>query len=209
MLHCRLRLLMMPHHRIQTTFRIEPDLLKRFRHALLERETKMTPVIEKMIREWVHGYEFAGEHEAVNQVSQAREIASMPESPAAELPVAAPPVLSIQPEYAPSPADPSVHFVSVPSTTFLSPNPWTRILDVLEKKINRHFYDTWLKPTRYSHASGEVLFVRVPTAEFRHAGDKYADLIHEAIDALGLGFSDVKFVTPEDDSPTMPMRDDG
>jgi len=86
--------------------------------------------------------------------------------------------------------------MSVPSTT-LSPNPWARILDALEKKINRHSYDTWLKPTRYSHSSGGVLFVRVPTVEFRHAGDKYADLIQEAIDVLGLDFSDVKFVTPK------------
>ena len=88
--------------------------------------------------------------------------------------------------------------MSVPSTT-ISPNPWARILDALEKKINRHSYDTWLKPTRYSHSSGGILFVRVPTVEFRHAGDKYADLIQEAIDNLGLGFNDVKFVTPEDD----------
>ena len=80
----------------------------------------------------------------------------------------------------------NISYMSVPSTT-LSPNPWARILDALEKKINRHSYDTWLKPTRYSHASGGILFVRVPTVEFRHAGDKYADLIQEAIDNLGLG----------------------
>src|ERR1700756_5327490 len=98
--------------------------------------------------------------------------------------------------------------MSVPSTT-LSPNPWARILDALEKKINRHSYDTWLKPTRYSHSSGGVLFVRVPTVEFRHAGDKYADLIQEAIDVLGLGFNDVKFVTPEDDPAATPVRHDG
>src|ERR1700739_4374365 len=93
--------------------------------------------------------------------------------------------------------------------TILSPNPWTRILDALEKKINRHSYDTWLKPTRYSHSSGGVLFVRVPTVEFRHAGDKYADLIQEAIDNLGLDFNDVKFVTPEDDPATTTVRHDG
>jgi chromosomal replication initiator protein len=91
----------------------------------------------------------------------------------------------------------------------LSPNPWTRILDALEKKINRHSYDTWLKPTRYSHASGGILFVRVPTAEFRHAGDKYADLIQEAIDNLGLEFNDVKFVTPEDDPAATTVRHNG
>src|ERR1700751_5004614 len=98
--------------------------------------------------------------------------------------------------------------MSATSTT-VSPNPWARILDALEKKINRHSYDTGLKPTRYSHASGGILFVRVPTVEFRHAGDKYADLIQEAIDNLGLGFNDVKFVTPEDDPASTPVRDDG
>ena len=66
------------------------------------------------------------------------------------------------------------------SSSAIIPNPWVRILDALEKKINRHSYDTWLKPTRYSHISNGILFVRVPTAEFRHVGDKYADLIQEA-----------------------------
>jgi chromosomal replication initiator protein len=84
-----------------------------------------------------------------------------------------------------------------------------RILDALEKKINRHSYDTWLKPTRYSHSSGGILFVRVPTVEFRHVGDKYADLIQEAIDNLGLEFQDVQFVTPEDDPAATPVRHDG
>jgi chromosomal replication initiator protein len=98
--------------------------------------------------------------------------------------------------------------MSVPSPT-LTPNPWLRVLDALEKKINRHSYDTWLKPTRYSHSSGGVLFVRVPTAEFQHVGDKYADLIQEALDNLGLEFQEVKFVTPDDDPAATPVRHDG
>jgi chromosomal replication initiator protein len=98
--------------------------------------------------------------------------------------------------------------MSVPSTSFPA-NPWVRILDALEKKINRHSYDTWLKPTRYSHATGGILFVRVPTVEFRHVGDKYADLIQEAIDNLGLEYEDVKFVTPDDDPAATPVRHDG
>jgi chromosomal replication initiator protein len=89
------------------------------------------------------------------------------------------------------------------------PNPWMRILDALEKKVNRHSYDTWLKPTRFSHSSNGVLFVRVPTAEFRQVGDKYADLIQEAVDNLNLGFSDVKFVTAEDDPSNTPIRHNG
>jgi chromosomal replication initiator protein len=95
------------------------------------------------------------------------------------------------------------------SSVSISPNPWSRILDALEKKINRHSYDTWLKPTRYSHATGQTLFIRVPTAEFRHVGDKYADLIQEAIDNLGLEYQDVQFVTPDDDPAATPIRHDG
>ena len=95
------------------------------------------------------------------------------------------------------------------SGSAIVPNPWVRILDALEKKINRHSYDTWLKPTRYSHASNGILFVRVPTAEFRHVGDKYADLIQEAVDNLELGFQDVKFVTAEDNPSNTPIRHNG
>ena len=98
--------------------------------------------------------------------------------------------------------------MSVP-TPSLAPNPWLRILDALEKKINRQSYDTWLKPTRYSHASGGILFVRVPTAEYRKVGDRYADLIQEALDNLGLEYQDVQFVTPEDDPASTPVRHDG
>src|SRR5580658_592135 len=95
------------------------------------------------------------------------------------------------------------------TSSAIIPNPWVRILDALEKKVNRHSYDTWLKPTRYSHASNGILFVRVPTAEFRHVGDKYADLIQEAVDNLGLGYEDVKFVTAEDDPSNTPIRHNG
>src|SRR5437016_1495449 len=98
--------------------------------------------------------------------------------------------------------------MSVPSPT-LSPNPWLRILDALEKKINRHSYDTWLKPTRYSHTSNGIMYIRVPTAEFRHVGDKYADLIQEALDNLNMDCHDVQFVTPEDDPAATPVRHDG
>jgi chromosomal replication initiator protein len=98
--------------------------------------------------------------------------------------------------------------MSVPSPT-LSPNPWLRILDALEKKINRHSYDTWLKPTRYSHTSNGIMYIRVPTVEFRHVGDKYADLIQEALDNLNMDCHDVQFVTPEDDPAATPLRHDG
>src|ERR1700692_256726 len=78
-------------------------------------------------------------------------------------------------------------------------NHWVRILAALEKKINRQSYDTWLKPTRFSHVSGDTLFVRIPSAEFQHIGDRYADLIQEAIENLGLEIENVQFQTPAQD----------
>ncbi len=95
------------------------------------------------------------------------------------------------------------------TTAAVSPNPWVRILDALEKKVNRHSYDTWLKPTRYSHSNEQILFVRVPSPEFRHIGEKYADLIQEAIENLGLDFRDVEFVTADESPAATPVRHDG
>ena len=97
--------------------------------------------------------------------------------------------------------------MSVP-TPAISPNPWVRILDALEKKINRHSYDTWLKPTKFSHSKDNVLFIRVPNPEFCDQTDKYADLIQEAMDNLGMEFNEVKFVTDHDPATT-PVRHDG
>src|SRR5271166_3033765 len=76
-----------------------------------------------------------------------------------------------------------------------SPNPWVLVLDALEKKVNRHSYETWFKPTRFSHSQGPTLFVKVPNPDFCHIGEKYGDLISEAIENLGLEYQDVEFVT--------------
>ena len=88
-------------------------------------------------------------------------------------------------------------------------NPWIQILAALEKKVIRQSFETWLKPTRYSHATGRTLYVRVPSPEFQHIGDKYGDLIQEAIDLQSMEFDDVSFVTAEEDPSIPPARKDG
>ncbi len=89
------------------------------------------------------------------------------------------------------------------ATTIL--DPWTRILAALEKKVNRQSFTTWLKPTRMSHMNGRAMYVRIPAPEFQHVGDRYGDLIQEAIDLLELEVEEVHFVTAEDD-PSTPAR---
>ena len=97
-------------------------------------------------------------------------------------------------------------FAMTPATAL---NPWLQILAALEKKVNRSSFETWLKPTKYSHAAGRTLYVRVPSPEFQHVGEKYGDLIQEAIDLQSLEFDDVSFVTAEDDPSIPPTRKDG
>ncbi len=97
-------------------------------------------------------------------------------------------------------------FAPTPATAV---NPWILILAALEKKVNRQSFDTWLKPTRYSHIAGRTLYVRIPTQEFQHIGDKYSDLVQEAIDLLKLELDDVCFVTVDEDPSVPPKRADG
>ena len=100
--------------------------------------------------------------------------------------------------------------MSLPAATVTATaNPWLRILGALEKKITRHSYDTWLKPTRFSHINGNIIFVRVPNAEFRLIGEKFGDLIQEAMDTLAPEYQDVKFITAEEDPTAPPVRPDG
>jgi len=92
-----------------------------------------------------------------------------------------------------------------------TPNPWVQILGALEKKVNRHSYETWFKPTRFSHDADGKLFVAVPSPEFRTVGERYNDLILEAIEKLGLIYHDVEFVTTqaEPSAPATIVRHNG
>jgi chromosomal replication initiator protein len=90
-----------------------------------------------------------------------------------------------------------------------APNPWIQILSALEMKVNRQSFETWLKPTKYSHIVSRTLYVRVPSSQFQNLGDLYGDLIQEAIEQQGLELDDVSFVTAEDDPSIPPVRKDG
>src|SRR5579871_3782383 len=87
-------------------------------------------------------------------------------------------------------------------------NPWARILSFLEMRVNRQSFDTWLKPTRFSHIEGRKMFVRVPSPQFDKVGEKYFDVINEAIQQLVLDVDDVEFVVPAEEPPP-PSRPQG
>ncbi len=99
--------------------------------------------------------------------------------------------------------------MSFAPTPAVAPNPWVRILGALEKKVTRHSFDACLKPTRFSHANGTTLFVRVPSPDIQAICDRYGDIIQEAMESLEMDFEEVRFVTPEQDPAAAKMRDDG
>ncbi len=71
---------------------------------------------------------------------------------------------------------------------------WTALLDALAGKISRSSFDTWLKPLRALGAKDRVLYVQVPTPEFKHVAEKYGNEISTAIRALGLAVDDIRLI---------------
>lgn len=79
--------------------------------------------------------------------------------------------------------------------SYTAMNAWQEVLNHLKTKVNTQSYQTWLKPTRFSHADGETLVVRVPNREFRDwIQENYANSIQESLKQLRLGFQGIRYV---------------
>lgn len=77
-------------------------------------------------------------------------------------------------------------------------NAWQQVLGYLKTKVNPQSYQTWLRPTRFSHAAKEMLMVRVPNREFQEwIQEHYGGVILEALERLELGFQQVAYVFEE------------
>jgi chromosomal replication initiator protein len=74
-------------------------------------------------------------------------------------------------------------------------NAWQEILGYLKTKVNTQSYQTWLRPTRFSHVDQGTLVVRVPNREFQNwIQEHYSELIQEAIVHLQLDSQEVLYV---------------
>jgi hypothetical protein len=73
---------------------------------------------------------------------------------------------------------------------------WHQICDYLEHNLNRHSFDTWIAPLR-NRVLGDsrgVLYVAVPTPNFKHVDEKYGALMKNAIEQHGLTIEKIEFV---------------
>lgn len=76
---------------------------------------------------------------------------------------------------------------------------WRGILIDLEKIIIRQSFETWLKPTRGWDLNERTLYVRIPSPEFEHLGEKYSEQIETAIRTQRLPLDRVLFVSSPDE----------
>lgn len=77
-------------------------------------------------------------------------------------------------------------------------NAWQEVLNFLKTKVNPQSYQTWLRPTRFSHVANDTLVVRVPNHEFRDwIQEHYGGLVQEALSGLGPGIGQVTYVFEE------------
>jgi chromosomal replication initiator protein len=64
--------------------------------------------------------------------------------------------------------------------------------------VNTQSYQTWLRPTRFSHVNQEALVVRVPNREFQDwIQEHYGSLINEALSQLHVDVRKVEYVIEE------------
>ncbi len=75
---------------------------------------------------------------------------------------------------------------------------WDEILGEVQKQINPHTYNTWLRPTRQERLENGTLYIAVPTVDFERVGEKFGPQIEQAIARLHLEgvVRDLRFVPP-------------
>lgn len=77
-------------------------------------------------------------------------------------------------------------------------NSWLQVLNYLKTKVNAQSYQTWLRPTRFSHTENEAIVVFVPNREFQDwLQENYGPLVNEALQTLNMGFHEIRYVIGE------------
>jgi len=77
-------------------------------------------------------------------------------------------------------------------------NTWQEVLNHLKTQVNPQSYQTWLRPTRFSHTDEHTLFVRVPNREFQDwIQEHYGVIIRETLERLQATYHQVSYVFEE------------
>ena len=77
-------------------------------------------------------------------------------------------------------------------------NPWEKILEHIERRVNPHSFNTWFRPTRLEDSAEGRLIVRVPTRLFRkRLTETYSQIIQGVLAEVGLPDAQLEFICSE------------
>ena len=84
------------------------------------------------------------------------------------------------------------------SSALTSQNVWEQVLSRIERKVNRHIYYTWFRPTALSRDDGSSIQVLVPNGHFRDWLTRhYSNLLLEALNEVGRPTVQLEFLSEE------------
>jgi chromosomal replication initiator protein len=79
---------------------------------------------------------------------------------------------------------------------------WDDILTRVERKVNRHSFATWFRPTAFLSFQDSVLSIRVPNPQFRDWLTKnYIGILNEALHEIGQENVEIQFLCSQDSPP--------
>ena len=77
-------------------------------------------------------------------------------------------------------------------------NPWLRIVQAVQKKIDANSFETWFEPTGFIGEEGEALYIKVPNSYFRDwLSFHYSALLNECSKALFGKLFEIKYIFDE------------
>jgi chromosomal replication initiator protein len=87
----------------------------------------------------------------------------------------------------------------------MSETLWDEVLARVERKVNRHSFATWFRPTSFLSSDDETLRVGVPNAQFREWLSKnYLGVLQEALAEVGRPLLQVVFEEIAEEAPAAP-----
>ncbi|MFQ5669272.1 MAG: chromosomal replication initiator protein DnaA [Acidobacteriota bacterium] len=82
-------------------------------------------------------------------------------------------------------------------------NKWDRVLQQIEKRVNKHSFRTWFQPTRLLHERDGTLFVGVPNTLFLEwINSNYRGVVNDVIGDLETDIHSVSFECPSNSRPS-------
>ena len=83
---------------------------------------------------------------------------------------------------------------------------WDAILGEIQKEVNPHSFETWLRPTRQEQHCDGMLVIAVPNPDFTRVQQKFGPQIERAVGRLNLqdAVQNIRFVAPPPAAPAAP-----